>query len=718
MVEAERALVAAKDGDLQTLKSLRRSAPFAADGFGATALHYAARTGKIDCVKWLVETLEISPKVYGRSGATPLHDAAAQGELECVKYFLGNGAVDAETKDGSGHTALHLAARFGRFDTVKWLIEKGNSNPRAKSRNHMTPVHFAASGGHLTCLELLVFKAGYSCVNDVATDGTTPLYLASQDGNLDCLKYLHSVDGKCDARARDGMLPIHGAAQNGHLDCVGYLIESGKASLTERDSTGGTPAHYAAAQGHVSVLKWLNAKGDISVTDRLGGTPLHDAAEQGQFECVRYLVENVELDVQQKDKEGLSPLALAEKSGHRKCADYLKIAASKQAKAQKKEMKAKKYYVERDGNKLTTTLETQDLATQTKKNFASKTSATKASSAMSETSEKTSKHQNANDKKEKPNNEKEISLPSLVNAQDSNESTEASPHNPQQADSNVANSPPAPGKPLRERQLLPLPHLGDIIPPPAEFAEYSGTSSRKVNELKGPKEDVKLDEEKASKPTHLSGIFEKPSDNNSVKDDTTLNDCSVIVEDHSLGSGSASRHQYGKSDEARAETIAQEIQSNQPMEGGNYYERGHVTAGGRHSRSDQSANKKLPSRLPPWKRQILVNRMVKEKAREKVEREKKEIEQRKWIGVPLWKIPLLTKREDERLKGEQRWIGMPEWKKNLLRKRGTDRLYRDYHAINTGYPIRRRVSWHLPEMSTADDEGDHVTRPRAISSLE
>ena len=36
--------------------------------------------------------------------------------------------------------------------------------------------------------------------------------------------------------------------------------------------------------GHVSVLKWLNAKGDISLTDGLGGTPLHDAAEQGQFE--------------------------------------------------------------------------------------------------------------------------------------------------------------------------------------------------------------------------------------------------------------------------------------------------------------------------------------------------------------------------------------------------------------------------------------------------
>lgn len=71
-----------------------------------------------------------------------------------------------------------------------------------------------------------------------------------------------------------------------------------------------------------------------------------------------------------------------------------------------------------------------------------------------------------------------------------------------------------------------------------------------------------------------------------------------------------------------------------------------------------------------------------------------------------------------RLKEEQRWIGMPEWKKNLLRRRGTDRLYRDYHAINTGNSVRRRVSWQVPEVSTADDEDDGATRRRAISSLE
>ena len=136
-----------------------------------------------------------------------------------------------------------------------------------------------------------------------------------------------------------------------------------------------------------------------------------------------------------------------------------------QAKAQKKEIEAKKrYVVEKDSEKLTTSLKTQGSPTQSKTNFTSKTPTTKTSSAVNKTSQKPSKHQNANDKKEQPDSEEEISLASLENAQDSgNESTEAS----------LGNSPPT-GKPLRERQLLPLPHLGDIIPPPEEFAEYPG----------------------------------------------------------------------------------------------------------------------------------------------------------------------------------------------------------------------------------------------------
>ena len=142
------------------------------------------------------------------------------------------------------------------------------------------------------------------------------------------------------------------------------------------------------------------------------------------------------------------------------------------------------------------------------------------------------------------------------------------------------------------------------------------TSNGKAEELQDPNEDVEFDEKKPSKTTHLSEIFE-PSCENVGINDAAPNDGSVIVEVHSLEGGSTSVHQQSENEDA--EVIGEETQDSQPIRNDNC---GHVTARVRHKKSDQSVNEELPRLLPPWKRQILVNRMVKEKAREKVEREK------------------------------------------------------------------------------------------------
>lgn len=56
---------------------------------------------------------------------------------------------------------------------------------------------------------------------------------------------------------------------------------------------------------------------------------------------------------------------------------------------------------------------------------------------------------------------------------------------------------------------------------------------------------------------------------------------------------------------------------------------GHVTGtGGRFRSMDQSVSEEFGSELPPWKRQILLNRKLKERAREKAEREKVDLKLR------------------------------------------------------------------------------------------
>ena len=79
-----------------------------------------------------------------------------------------------------------------------------------------------------------------------------------------------------------------------------------------------------------------------------------------------------------------------------------------------------------------------------------------------------------NDKKREPVQEiADVASSFSLEASPNLQTTESSLHTTQQVDSNVPSS-PEPVKPLRERQLQPLPHFGHVIPPPLEFSENSG----------------------------------------------------------------------------------------------------------------------------------------------------------------------------------------------------------------------------------------------------
>jgi len=60
------------------------------------------------------------------------------------------------------------------------------------------------------------------------------------------------------------MTPLHYAAQNGHLSVVEYLVNQ-KADINAKDYGKMTPLHYAAQNGHLSVVEYLiNQKADIN----------------------------------------------------------------------------------------------------------------------------------------------------------------------------------------------------------------------------------------------------------------------------------------------------------------------------------------------------------------------------------------------------------------------------------------------------------------------
>lgn len=102
VVEEDRALVAARQGDVQTLKVQLAANAIASDvkdALGASPVHHAARAGKLSCVRFLVEEAGLPGNSVANNGATPAHDAAATGNLACLQWLLTQGGCRPEVSE-------------------------------------------------------------------------------------------------------------------------------------------------------------------------------------------------------------------------------------------------------------------------------------------------------------------------------------------------------------------------------------------------------------------------------------------------------------------------------------------------------------------------------------------------------------------------------------------------------------------------------------------
>ncbi|XP_064027928.1 espin-like isoform X1 [Pogoniulus pusillus] len=322
----ERALQAARQGDVEALRGLRAAGllrPGLRDALGASPAHHAARAGRLACLRYLAAEAALRGDARARNGATPAHDAAATGNLACLQWLLTQGGCGVQDTDNSGATILHLAARFGHHEVIDWLLRFGGSDPTAATNTGALPVHYAAAKGDFPSLRILLGHCP-STLSAQTKTGATPLYLACQEGHLEIIQYLvQDCGADPHARAHDGMTPLHAAAQMGHNTVIVWLMSFTTVSLSERDAEGATAMHFAASRGHAKVLSWLLLHGGEITADSWGGTPLHDAAENGELECCQILVVNG-ADLSVRDQDGYTAADLADYNGHSHCAQYLR----------------------------------------------------------------------------------------------------------------------------------------------------------------------------------------------------------------------------------------------------------------------------------------------------------------------------------------------------------------------------------------------------------
>ncbi|XP_046584423.1 espin-like isoform X2 [Haliotis rubra] len=319
---ANRALEAAKSGDIDILQSLTEPARVA-DKHGATCLHYAARGGSVKTIEFLVKKKGFNAIKRSNVGATAAHDAAATGNLAALKWILENTECKVDDQDGTGATVLHLGTRYGHAHIVTYLLDDTNCDIMKKTATGAMPLHFAVVGGTLDIVKMLAKEAPRS-VNLQMNNGVTAVYLACQSGLLDILKFLVlTANGSLKINSFDGMAVIHAAAQKGHLNCVQWLVGEQKCNPNERDFDGVSPLHFAATRGHHQVVEWLLKHGGRVTLDNLGGSPLHNAAEMGHKQCIQVLLDDG-CNCNITDNKGLTAAELAEKCNQPYCARLIR----------------------------------------------------------------------------------------------------------------------------------------------------------------------------------------------------------------------------------------------------------------------------------------------------------------------------------------------------------------------------------------------------------
>jgi len=298
---------------------------------------------------------QLNELVFAQGGLTPLHLAARQGYVDTVAALLDAGVDVNQVTAGDNSSALLIATINGHFDLARMLLERG-ADPNLEAENGAAPLYAVLNcewapkslypqpraylnqkTSYLDLMSALLDKgadpnarlrkkvwySGYSFdLSGVDEIGATPFWRAAYASDVVAMKLLvaHGADpnipsmkGAGRPRTGDGERDVTDVGKTPPVPVGGPGVPPIVAAAGSGYGEGfAANSHRFAPTGMLAAIKYLveEVGVDVNARDHEGNTALHNAAARGDVEMIKYLVSKG-ADVRAVNREGKTTADMA-----------------------------------------------------------------------------------------------------------------------------------------------------------------------------------------------------------------------------------------------------------------------------------------------------------------------------------------------------------------------------------------------------------------------
>lgn len=127
---------------------------------GCRLVREAARDGDLQHVRRLLSSGQVYSSARDKNGNTALHFAAASGRVDIVQFLLLKGA-DENAVDWKGRSPLHIAAENGHVASMEALFAAGADSRFRAGKDECSILDFAVIHGQMGILKGKILDRKY-----------------------------------------------------------------------------------------------------------------------------------------------------------------------------------------------------------------------------------------------------------------------------------------------------------------------------------------------------------------------------------------------------------------------------------------------------------------------------------------------------------------------------------------------------------------------------